>query len=127
MSESETRSLKPGSKQEQGPGDPDDQRREDDAQDVLSAGEGPHQELLEHSVLPVKPELRSRVGASVDDGQRHSARRKEKGVADHPPVSDIERRDDPIQPESLDEDEENNGKISSKNREARSRFARMFR
>ena len=93
-------------KHEQGPGDPDDQRREDDAQDVLSAGEGPHQELLEHSVLPVKPELRSRVGASVDDGQRHSARRKEKGVADHPPVSDIERRDDPIQPESLDEDEE---------------------
>src|SRR2546425_11191741 len=59
-------------KHEEGAGDPDDQRREDDAQDVLSAGEGPHQELLEHSVLPVEPELRPRVRAPVDDGQRHS-------------------------------------------------------
>ena len=47
-----------------------------------------------------------RLRAPVDDGQRHSACRKEKGVADHPPVPDIERWDDSIQPESLDEDEE---------------------
>src|SRR6266705_212268 len=93
-------------KHQQGARDPDDERREDDAQDVLSAGEGPHQELLEHSVLPVEPELRPRVRAPVDDGQRHRARRKEKGIANHSPVPDIERWDDSIQPESLDEDEE---------------------
>src|SRR2546427_816013 len=66
-------------KHEQGAGAPDDKRREDDARDVLSACEGPHKELLELSFLPVNPGLPPRVRPPVEDGQRHSARRKEKG------------------------------------------------
>src|SRR5205807_6865764 len=83
-----------------------DERRKDDAEDVLGPCEGAHEDLFEHSVLPVEPELSPCVCASVDDRQRHGASGEEQRVADHPTVPDFERWYDPVQPKPLHEDEE---------------------
>src|SRR2546422_712066 len=85
---------------------PDDQGGDDDVRGVLGVGKGPDRRAQEVAVLAAERELGPGVGAAVDVGRPHVARRKEKGVANHSPVPDIERWDDSIQPESLDEDEE---------------------
>src|SRR2546422_5287955 len=61
---------------------------------------------MHHSVLAYEQVLGPGVGAPLDEARRRPRRRKEKGVANHSPVPDIERWDDSIQPESLNEDEE---------------------
>src|SRR2546429_3069066 len=74
--------------------------------DVCSSDLGAHEDLFEHSVLPVEPELGPRICASVDDRQRHGTGGEEQRVADDPTVPDFERWYDSVQPEPLHEDEE---------------------
>src|SRR3989441_9907314 len=95
--------------EEERPADPNYQGCEDDAQDILGPREWPHENLLEHPVLSVEPELGPRVCAGVDNRQCDGPGGEEELVGHDPPIPDIEWRDYSDQPLALSRDGEEEG------------------
>src|SRR2546425_11129734 len=91
---------------EERPANPDYQSCEDDAQDILGPSERPHENLLEHPVLSVEPELSPSVCACVDHRQCDGPGGEVELVGHYPPIPDIEWRDYSAEPGPLNEDEE---------------------